>query len=181
MRRIYDSEALRRDDEEPHSPRERRRRGAVPQSITSLNASALSDWLLPHRLRHRAIAVEISTPREEYAVGEAVPFAVTMRNRLPVPVTIETASPLLWTWHVDGDEEASQVPQHDPPSTPGEFAFDRGERKEFRRRWSGLFRISETEWEPASPGEYVVGAAINVTNAAACGLAAETTVRVVPE
>lgn len=181
MRRILDSEALHRDDDEPHAPRERRRRSYAPRAIRSVDASALSDWFVPGWLRRRAISVDVETPREAYAVGEAVPFDVTMTNVAPFPVAIETVSPARWTWSVDGHVEASHVEQYDPPAEPGALAFGRGERKRFEKRWTGLFRVSETEWEPAEPGEYAVGAAINVSEPERSGLAAETTVRVVPE
>lgn len=178
MRRIYESDALHRDDDEAHAPTERPRETPV-QALRSVPAASLSDLLVPAGLRHRFVSVAVSTPRDEYAVGEPVRFTVTIRNRLPVPVSLPTASPVLWEWSVDGDVEASRVSLRDPPDEPGAFAFDRGERKEFRRRWDQLFRVSDAEWEPAGPGAYAVGAAVNVADADAKGLAAETTVRVV--
>ncbi|MFW6382467.1 MAG: hypothetical protein ACOCZD_00330 [Haloferacaceae archaeon] len=178
MRRIYESDALHRDDEETHAPTERKRETPL-QSLRSVPSSTLSDLLVPVGVRHRFVSLEVSTPDPEYSVGEPIPFTVTMRNRLPVPVSLSTVSPLLWEWSVDGDVEASSVQLRDPPDDPGEFAFDRGERKEFRKRWDQMFRVSDTEWEPAEPGEYTIGAAINTADAGAKGLSAETTVRIV--
>lgn len=178
MRRIYESDALHRDDDESHAPTERERETAL-QSLRSVPSGSLSDLLLPASLRHRFISVEVSTPSAEYEVGEPIPFTVTMRNRLPIPVSLSTASPLLWEWSVDGDVEASSVPLRDPPDEPGEFVFDRGERKEFRKRWDQMFRVADAEWEPATPGEYTIGAAINTDDADAKALSAETTVRIV--
>lgn len=180
MRRIYESDALRRDDDDPHAPAERNDGGEI-QALRSIPAAALSDRLVPRALRRRLVSVDVETPRREYARGESVPFVVTFRNRAPFPVTIPTASPLLWTWTVDGDEEATaaSVRLRDPPDEPGRFAFDRGERKRFRRRWDGLFRVSDSEWVPADTGEHAIGAAVNVTNRRNEDLHAETTVRIV--
>lgn len=180
MRRIYDSEALRRDDDEAFVPRERED-SVRPQALRSIDGSAWSRRLLPARLCRRAISVDVSTPRTEYVAGEPISFTVTMKNLLPVPVTIRTVSPLLWTWTVDGATEASRVPLRDPPEERRRFSFDRGERKQFKKRWRQLFRVSNSEWEEAPPGEYAIGAAINVDDPEGSGLSDETTVRVVPE
>lgn len=180
MRRIYDSGALHRDDDEPFAPNERDD-SVRPQAMKSVDSSLLSRLFVPPTLRHRAVSVTVSTPETEYVVGDPVPFRVTMRNALPIPVAIRTQSPLLWTWNVDGVAEASHVPLRDPPDEPGRFAFDRGERKRFSRRWTQQFRVSESEWEPVEPGEYTVGAGINVDDPAGRGLYDETTVRIRPE
>ncbi|WP_281194684.1 hypothetical protein [Halorubrum sp. F4] len=179
MRRIYESGALRRDDD-PHASAERNDGGKI-QALRSVPAAALSDRLVPRALRRRAVSVDVETPRREYATGESIPFTVTFRNGLPFPVSIPTASPLPWTWTVDGDVEAATaaVSLRDPPDEPGRFAFDRGERKRFRRRWSGLFRVTDSEWVPAEPGEHTIGAAVNAANGESEGLRAETTVRIV--
>lgn len=179
MRRIYESQALRRDDESftPHEEE----RPAQLQAMRSIDSTALSDRLVPNGLRNRAISVDVSTQRSEYPSDDAVPFKVTMKNAMPFPITIPTLSPLLWTWNVDGVREASHVPLHDPPDEDGGFRFDRGERKEFRKRWKQMFRVSDSEWETATPGEYTIGAGINVENPAETGLYDETTVRILPE
>ncbi|WP_418285896.1 hypothetical protein [Halorubrum sp. DTA46] len=178
MRRIYESDALHRDDDESHAPNERKRETKL-QAFRSVPSSTLSDLLVPRRLRHRFVSVDVRTPESEYAVGESIPFAVTIRNHMPFPVSIPTASPLLWEWSVDGDVEASAVPLRDPPDEPGRFEFDRGERKEFRKRWDQLFRVSDSEWVPAEPGDHTIGAAINTADADRKGLAGEATVRIV--
>lgn len=174
MRRIYESDALSRDDEEAFVPGER----DEPQSFRWLDSTAWSDRLLPQALARRAVSLRLSVPRTEFAPGERVPFAVTMKNRLPVPVTVETRSPVLWVWTVDGHTEASHVLGRDPPDRAGRFRFDRGERKRFRKVWSGLFRVSEREWEDAAAGEHTIAARVNVADAEAAGLADETTVRI---
>lgn len=149
--------------------------------MRSVPASTLSDLLLPTGLRYRAISVAVSTPRETYPEGAPIPITITMRNALPVPITITTASPLLWTWDVDGAAEASRVPLRDPPDEPGTFRFDRGERKQFRRRWPQAFKVSGSEWASADPGEYTIGAGVNVPDADEKGLYDETTVTIAAE
>ncbi len=178
MRRIYESEALRRDGE-PFTPNERD--DARPQAMRSINATALSRLFVPRWLRYRAISIEVSTPRTEYPAGVGIPFRVTMRNAMPFPLTISTRSPVLWTWNVDGVTEASHVSLRDPPEERGTFRFGRGERKRFHKRWDGMFRVSATEWEPAEPGTYTIGAGLNLEGALEHGLYAETTIRIVPE
>lgn len=176
MRRIYDSEALDRDDDEPFQPNERRRR-AKPRASRTLPAKYLSDLLVPQRVRHRAISVDISTPRSTYESGTPIPFEVSMRNEFPFPVTLSARSPLLWYWHVDGHREASHVPE-EPSGESTPFEFDRGETKRFRRTWSGSFQRTRSEWEKAGRGEYTVGVEINVDDAEGKGLADRTTVRI---
>ncbi|MHC3437817.1 hypothetical protein ACYJ1Y_06845 [Natrialbaceae archaeon A-gly3] len=178
MRRIYESGAVRRDDDEPFTPAEDDER-REPQSFRSLPGGLLSRLLLTDRLREWAISVDVSTPREEYPVGSVVPFRVTLKNALPLPVTISTRSPIVWTWSLDGLTEASHVRVLDPPAEPRQFTLSRGERRRFTRRWDGMVRVSETEWVPAEPGEYTIRAELNVENPDERGLTAETTVRLV--
>lgn len=175
MRRIYESSALDRDDGDPFKPSEGDDT-TEPRAARTLPAASLSRLLVPDRLRDRALSLSVSTPASVYRQGDAVPITVRMHNPLPVPVSVTTRSPLLWTWHVDGLQAASHVPA-EPPEEARTFTFDRGERKRFSRTWRGLFQVSEAEWEEATPGEYTIGAAINVDDAAGRGLADETTVR----
>lgn len=179
MRRIYESDALRRDDDEPHTPR--MREDAEPQSFRSINAAAWSRRLVPASLHRWAISVDVSTPEPAYRVGTPIPFSVTMKNAFPMPVTVGVRSPIRWTWSVDGHVEAAHVDRHDPPDQRTAFEFDRGERKQFRKRWNGMFQIGEAEWERADPGEYTIGAGLNVDDAAGSGLYDETTVTIRPE
>lgn len=170
MRRIYDSEALHRDDGDPHSPRER---DGSPR-YRSLNWRAASHALLPVRLRRWAIDVEIETARDVYAVDEPVDLRVRFRNRLPFPVVLRTESPVRWHWAVDGHVEGSL----EPPSEPDDravFEFERSETKTFTRRWPQRFRTGDRTWEPAGPGEYTLTASVNDGTD---GLRASTTVRV---
>ena len=178
MRRIYESDALHRDADEAHAPNQRERKTKL-QAMRSVPSSTLSELLVPTRLRTRFVSVVVETPESEYPVGEPIPFLVTMRNHAPFPVSIPTASPLLWEWTVDGDAEGSRVSLRDPPDEPGSFAFDRCERKEFLKRWDQLFRVSDSDWVPADPGRHTIGAAINTVDADGRGLTAETTVEIV--
>lgn len=179
MRRIYESEALHRDDDDPFAPRERSRSDR-PQALRSVNASRLSRWLVPDWLKHRAISISVDAPEERVPLGTPVPFTVTFRNALPVPIRIPTRSPILWTWSVDGHAEASHVELHDPPDWPSGLELGRGQRVRYDRRWDQMFRVSESEWTPARPGEYTLGVAINVADAPSKGLSDETTVRIGP-
>lgn len=176
MRRIYESGALRRDDEEPHAPSGEA--ADRPQAMRSVPGGLLSRLFVPNWLRYRAISLSIATPREEFERGEPVPFRVTMKNAAPIPITVPTASPLLWNWGVDGHPEAAQVPLRDPPDERRGFRFDRGERKEFTKRWNGRFRVSRSEWETAPPGEHTVAAWINVADRDTVDLSTATTIRI---
>lgn len=175
MRRIYESDALKRDDDEPLSPREREREHE-PQSFRSISGAAWSDRLLPHAVRKRAVSVRVSAPEQAVEPGTEIPFVVTLKNSLPMPVTVKTPSPLLWTWAVDGHESASYVQLQRPPEKPSKLRLDRGERKQIRRSWSGMFRVSRREWEPAESGEHTIRAAVNIDDPDSANLADETTV-----
>lgn len=181
MRRIYESNALRREGG-PFTPNDRRDSDdSEDHPHTEESGGGINRYLLPESIRTRAISLEVTTPSAEYSVGSPVPFQVTMKNAFPIAITLTTASPLLWIWAVDGKTEASHVQLRDPPDEPRGFRFDSGERKRYRKRWNGTFRVGETEWEPAEPGTYTISAALNVDDPDAAGLADETTVRLVPE
>jgi len=68
-----------------------------PQSARSVDSGLLSRWLVPRALRRRAISLSIATPQTEYALDTRIPFQVQMRNHLPVPITLTTRSPVLWS------------------------------------------------------------------------------------
>ena len=172
MRRIYESRALVRDDNEAFVPAER-----DEKSRSSIDWEAASHALLPVALRRRAIEVRIDAPEDPRPVGEPIPFRVVLRNRLPFPIVLRTRSPVRWNWAVDGLVEGSR-PSPDYPDESALFAFARSERKEFRKRWSGYVRESEREWTPADRGEHTLSARVAIDDAAKKGLAAETTVRV---
>lgn len=176
MRRIYESDALDRSDDDPFRPNERTGKH-TPRAARTVPAGVLSRTLIPKRLRNRAVSIDVSTPASVYRRDTPIPIAITMKNAMPFPIAIPTRSPLLWSWHVDGLREASHVPE-EPPAEPGRLDFDRGERKAFGRRWEQVFRISDSEWIDADPGTYTISAAINVENPAEAGVYDETTVRI---
>lgn len=179
MRRIYESSAVHRDDDDAFSPGEKDEKRR-PQAMRTVPSTFLSRLLIPHRIRYWSITVKISTPEDQYTVDEHVPFLVTMKNAMPFPITIPVRSPVPWFWSVDGHREASHVQLRNPPDERRGFRFDRGERKQFFRHWQGMFRISPSEWESATPGDYTLGVALNVENARGKGLYDETTVEIVP-
>lgn len=178
MRRIYESSAVQRDDDDAFKPNERD--DDEPQAMRTVPSGLLSQVLVPRWLRFRGVSVTVSLPRTEFSRGATVPFTVEIHNRFPFPVTVPTVSPLLWTWHVDGVEQASRV-YRGPPENARGFRFGRGERKRFTRRWQQVFKVSETEWERAPPGEYTISAGLNVDDPAARGVYDEHTVRITRE
>lgn len=177
MRDVYQTDAVYRDDKEPHAPRERPRE-ATPQAMRSVPSGLLSRWVVPARLRYWAIGVSVSAPDRSFAQGDAVPFEVRLRNRLPIPITLPVESPVPWTWSVDGVRSAERAGGRSLPSERRGYQFDRGESKAFTRRWSGSFRIGAREWERAEPGEHTIRIALAVADPEANGLVAETTVHV---
>lgn len=160
MRKIYESDALERDSSRPFTPRPRDK-DTEPQSFRFINSAAWSDRILPHRLRVWALRLSVDVPVGPIPRGTSVPFRVTVRNRLPIPISIRTTSPVLWTWSVDGHEEASKVPLRSPPETEGKFRLDRGSTIVFERTWNGHIRETDREWRPVDPGEHTIAAQLN--------------------
>lgn len=179
MRRIYESDALSRDDDDSFSPKEQDD-DTSPQAFRSINASVWSDHFVPHRFRCWAVSVSLSTPKEEFERDEHVPFRVTMENRLPMPVSIKTSSKILWQWAVNGHRRAERVSLRDIPKETSKFQLDRGETVRFTKAWDQMFRITEREWEPASPGEYTLQVGINVVGESDYNLTDETKIRILP-
>ncbi len=176
MRRIYESEALDRDDEDPFRPSEPEER-AKPQASRTLPAMTLSNLFVPKRLRYRGISVSISTPKQVYEQDEPVPIDIQIRNAFPFPVSLPTTSQVVWSWAVNDLEEASRIPQSESTDA-GQFRFGRGERKQFRRTWSQMFKVSDKKWEPADCGEYRISAQVAVPEPKERGLYDETTIHI---
>lgn len=177
MRRIYESDAITRDDEQPFTPRERRD-DYEPQSFRFINSSAWSDRFFPHRVRCWAVTVELSLPKQTFTQGETVPFRISIRNRLPIPVSIRTTSPVVWTWSVDGYDEASRVSNRDVPEEESKLRLNRGERLTFQRHWDGHIKISEREWVPAGPGAHELEVRINAIDGYDERLSARKTIHI---
>lgn len=173
MRRIYESRALERDDDDPFAPAET----GEGRRWRTVNWARFSHAFVPTALRDRAIAVSLETDRDTYAVGDPVHLQVTFRNRLPFPISIRTRSPVRWSWSVDGVREADRTA--DPaPDEATLFEFDRSERKTFRRTWHQRIREAGGEWAAVPRGEYALAAWVNVDGADERGLRTETTVTV---
>lgn len=156
-RKIYDSDAVSRDDENPFVPG-----GGDAGRSRSLRWDNVSHAFVPMALRYRAIDVTVETDRERYPAGDPVAIRVTFRNRVPFPIVLRTPTPVRWRWAVDGHENASAVESHRPDTGPERFTFDRSERKRFERRWDQSIEVVEGTWEPADPGEHTIEAWIDV-------------------
>ena len=180
MRRIYESSAIRRDTDDPYVPNERETND-TPQAFRTLPSRMLSHILVPKSVRHYGISVSVSTPAAEYSPRTRIPFSIRMRNRMPFPITLQTDSQLIWNWFVDDIEEASHIPLHDTSEDTGGISFSRGERKVITRHWDQTFRVSKSEWERAPPGEYTIGAQVNLEDAREHGLYDDVTVRICPD
>ncbi|NHN46868.1 hypothetical protein G9464_04560 [Halostella sp. JP-L12] len=114
---------------------------------------------VPQWLARRAVAVEVRTDADRYEAGDSVEMAIAFKNRLPVPVTVDTPGKRLWGWTVDGELEASDEPRK-RSTDGGSISFSPRERKEITRTWDGRFkRVDDrTRWVPADPGTYEIAA-----------------------
>ena len=169
MRRIYESRALHRDDDDPFAPKKQEDTGRSTSFLSNdrwrtVNWEAASHALLPMGIRDRAITVTVETPDDVYDDGRPVEFQVTMQNRLPVPIRLVTRGRPLWEWSINGLPKASEVASGPSTDEPSALSFDRGEWKQFSRVWPKSIRISEREWQPAPSGEYTLSVALNVDN-----------------
>lgn len=182
MRRIYESDALHRDDD-PHTPSRTEGSGSGP-TITANRNPSLIDWssashaLLPTWVRDRAIAVAVETDREVYERDEPVGIRVRLRNRLPFPITIRTPTRRRWDWTVAGERRAEVTGYEDAPAEPSLLSFYRSETKTFTRTWHKLFRTASDRWVPADPGTYEVAAFVDVEEPGRRGLYAATEIEI---
>lgn len=115
--------------------------------------------LVPAPIAERAIALSVTTDASTYAPGESVEFTVIIRNCLPVPVTVATADRRIWSWDVDGFEEASDERRYVEPVS-NTIEFGSLETKRFTRRWDGrIRRAGEIDrWTPLSREEHRIRA-----------------------
>jgi hypothetical protein len=143
---------------------------------TSRSVADLVGGFVPQLLARRAIAVDVETDAREYDRGDTVEIHITFRNRLPVPVTVETPRRRLWGWAVDGELAASDERAYTRRQR-GEFAFASREAKEMTREWDGRFeRTGETtEYPLADPGEHEISAFVALDSKRRPG--ASTTIR----
>lgn len=121
--------------------------------------------LVPQWLARRGVGVRVETDRKQYELGEPVEITIEFRNRLPVPVQIETPRQRLWGWTVDGELAASDEVRY-ARDAPAALSFRPGERKRIRRTWEGRFKRTDgrTRWERAAPGEYEIAAFVATAN-----------------
>jgi hypothetical protein len=179
MRRIYESDALHRDDDDPHSPSELDERDPGPsitanQNRSMLNWARLSHAVLPVAIRNRAIAVSLETDRAVYGPDQPVGIRVRFRNRLPFPITLRTPTRRRWDWAIDGLPRAAREEFEPAPAEATRLQFYRSETKTFTRTWHQRFRTAADRWEPAEPGTYEVAAFVAVDDPAGRGLRAAT-------
>lgn len=130
--------------------------------------SQLAARLLSPRLRARAIDVRVAAP-SKVARDQPVEFTIALRNRLPVPVELDTGL-RPWYWHVDGVHDADRA-EPDPDGRlldeSGTLAFGALETKEITRTWNGRVRTDEDgPFLPLEPGEHELGVEVTTTNAA---------------
>lgn len=118
---------------------------------------------VPQSFARRALAVTVETDKDRYRLGESVQLTVTIRNKLPVPISVATTGRRLWGWTVDGELEASDEPRYEGDSA-GKLTFRASEEKVLRHEWSGRFkRVGDrTTWETPDRGTYEVGAFVAV-------------------
>ena len=176
MRRIYESDALSRDEDDPFQPNEREQ-STAPAASRTLPAKTLSRLLIPNWLLYRGLSVSVATPRSVYETDDVIPISVTIENPFPFPVSVTAESSLLWRWAIDGVEGASYTDGTDETDSRV-FGFGRGETKRFTRRWRQMFQVTETEWEPADSGEHTITAALNVSAPDDRGVRDETTIQI---
>jgi hypothetical protein len=118
---------------------------------------------VPQSLARRALAVTVETDKDRYRLGEPVRLTVTIRNKLPVPMSVATPGRRLWGWTVDGELEASDESRYEGDSA-GTLVFRASEEKVLRHEWSGRFkRVGDrTTWETPDRGTHEIGAFVAV-------------------
>ncbi|ELZ13819.1 hypothetical protein C479_03201 [Halovivax asiaticus JCM 14624] len=179
MRRIYESNALERETG-PFTPNERSDSDKGP-SVPDDDDAGFLGTLIPNSISTRAIAIDISTPKEVYTVGEPIHFSVEVYNRMPFGVSIQTPTPLLWKWEVDDYPNAAHADLDDPPADTSQHTFSGDGRKRFDKRWLQRFQRSKSEWERAEPGTYTLRARVNVPGSERAYHSSETDVEIVEE
>ncbi|XVH32418.1 hypothetical protein ACNS7O_04325 [Haloferacaceae archaeon DSL9] len=119
--------------------------------------------LVPQWLGRRALAVGIETDRDVYEREDPIEITIRIRNRLPLPIVVETTTQQTWLWAVDGLPAASDEVVY-RSETPGGLELRGGETKAISRTWDGRFkRVGDrTRWEAAEPGDHSISARVAV-------------------
>ena len=107
---------------------------------------------VPQWLAQRAVDVDVDVSAREFPVGDPVPFTVEIRNRLPVPIAVQTPTRRLWGWEVDGELEASDEHTY-AGDAAGQFSLEGGDVLRIEREWSGRFKRTGRQGERT---EYVL-------------------------
>lgn len=161
-----------------------RKRSPIPMERESDSPDESGGWiagLVPQRLGLAALTVEVHAPAT-IRMGEPTAFYVVVRNRIPFPVVVSTATSRLWGWAVDGIDEGD-TRGFTPPDTGRQVKFGGRERKVFRGTWDGRIceqRNDEPVWTDA-PGEHTIRGYFAVDDDETHGLAAEAEVFVTTE
>lgn len=149
-----------------------------PLSTDRKRSPTLASRAIPRRFALWALTVDLRAPAR-VTPGEPARFQVSIRNRLPVGVSVELPTSRVWGWAVDGVPEADER-GFEPPDEPRTVAFGRRERRVFEGRWDGTVRQSGIEgdvWVPV-PGTHTLSAFLAVPDPDRWGVAARTTVAV---
>lgn len=149
-----------------------------PLSTDRKRSPTWASRAIPRRLALRALAVDLRAPAR-VTPGEPVRFQVSIRNRLPVAVSVELPTSRVWGWAVDGVPEADER-GFEPPDEPRTMTFGRRERRVFEGHWDGTVRRSGAEgdvWVPV-PGTHTLSAFLAVPDPHRWSVAARATVAV---
>jgi hypothetical protein len=122
--------------------------------------------VVPHAVARRAVAVSVRTDADTYAPDEPVTIAVSIRNRLPVPIEVPTATRRRWGWAVDGVVEATDEQRYVRPER-STLSLRAGETRRVTATWNGRFRRTGgadglDRSVPAEPGTHTVAAFVGV-------------------
>ena len=133
---------------------------------------------VPRRLALRALAVDLRAPAR-VVPGEPAPFRVSIRNRLPIPVSVTLPTAQFWGWAVDGVPEGD-ARGFEPPHESRTVTFARRERRVFEGHWDGTIRHTNDDgtgdvWEPLS-GTHTLSAYLAVSDPAKWKLTASADV-----
>jgi len=145
----------------------------APQALRSVPMARLSCWLIPRRLRYRAIDVSVRICQTPTARGQPVVFRVVFHNQWPLPIAIPVTQSPPWTWTI-AEQQAVAPTRRRERATP--FQFRRGERKQFVKRWGGTVHPEEDRWRFVDPGLYTIRVTIATPDDA--GLVDTATVRI---
>lgn len=147
--------------------------GWVPVSLRGICRT-----IVPERIRNQALTISIQPMQSELYPREPLSVEIRMENKLPIPVDIETRSPIAWKWAVNGWVDADRYSKVSPDQDSRYLSFDGNEQKRYSRTWHQLVRISKREWAHVNPGTHELACWINVENPVQRGLYSETTVEI---